>query len=333
MRTSTPVVTVVCLCFNTGRFVAEALACIRRQTYPAIEIIIVDDASTDGSVALIRRWLAQSATLATVIESPRNLGIPAALNRALAIAQGKYVTWLSDDLWEEDRVELVVAKFEALPGSVGVLFGDATIIDGAGTPTGELLSPYRTLHLLEHPQAHLLDVPEGESRTIDRRMIHDALFWRCFPPAPSVTVRRVIYDVIGPYDESLFVEDLDCWFRASEHFDFSYFRRSLVKYRVHSGNFSGGISDRFLSSLAETLRRRRVEPVPATTLAASRRHVREEAYRVINRLLTAGYSRKAIRVLVSYYLPNLQASSTATKETAKLIAAFLGIGSPANSRR
>jgi hypothetical protein len=158
---------------------------------------------------------------------------------------------------------------------------------------------------------------------LDRGLVHEALLWRCFLPAPSVTVRRRIYDVIGPYDASLFIEDLDCWFRASQHFDFAYLRWPLVKYRVHATNFSSGISGRYLESLAETLRRRRHEAVLPTTRRALRRHLREEAYRVITRLVPAGFRGKAARVFLRYYLPSLDASPSAAKETVKALGLLL----------
>lgn len=317
-----PLITVICLCYNTGRYVLEALECVRRQTYQNIQLIIVDDGSTDGSDALLEAWIRTTGYPSTLLKNPANSGIPAVFNRALPFATGDYVTWIADDLWDDDRLEKVATLFESLPDNVGVVFGDANIIDAEGNATGSL-SPCRTLEILGHPEARTLCGGQGEWTLLDRRLVHEALFWRCFLPAPAVTVRRHLYDVIGPYDPTLFIEDLDCWFRASQHFDFVYLRWPLVSYRIHATNFSSGISERYLDSLAGTLRRHRHAALLPSTRYAMRRHLREETYRVINRLARAGLHRKAARAFFRYYLPSLQLSSTALKETAKLLAVLL----------
>lgn len=316
-----PLVTVIGLCYNTGPYVVQALECVRRQTHQPLQLIIVDDASTDGSDLLVAEWILRSGYRCAFVRQPLNHGIPAALNAGLALAEGKYVTWIADDLWADDRVELVVSFFERQPPDVGVLFGDARVIDAQGRVTGAL-SPCRTLELVGHPLARHLCTGDDALVVVDRRLVHEALFWRCFLPAPSVTVRRSIYDVIGPYDSTLAIEDLDCWLRTSEHFDFAYLRRPLVDYRVHASNFTSGISSRYLDSLAATLRRRLAAVGPATGQAL-RRHIREEAYRVIGRLVEAGQLRRAAHTVVRHYLPNMQGSATAIKETVKLFGVLL----------
>jgi glycosyltransferase involved in cell wall biosynthesis len=319
------VVTVVCLCYNTGRYAVKALDCVRRQTYQAIQLLIVDDASTDGSSDMLAAWIERTGYPCTFVRNSTNAGIPGVLNRALALATGEYVTWISDDLWDDDRLETVVALFRTLPDEVGVLFGDAVVIDADDKPTGSL-SPCRTLQLLRHPEAPVF-CAGGEGHVIlDRGTVGEALFWRCFLPAPTVTVRRRVYDVIGPYDETLAIEDLDCWLRTARRFDFAYLRRPLVRYRVHPTNFSAGLNEAYLNSLAETLRRHRAEATLPATQYALRRHLREEAYRVIQRLTRTGFKRQAARAFGRYYLPNLQLTVNALKETVKVCAALLHPG-------
>jgi glycosyltransferase involved in cell wall biosynthesis len=319
--THRPRVTVVCLCYNTGAYAVKALDCVRGQTYPAVELVIVDDASSDGSAELLASWIERTGYPCRFIRHASNAGIPAVLNRALAVATGKYVTWISDDLWDEDRLETVTAAFEALPDDVGVLFGDAVVIDADDKPIGSL-SPCRTLQLLGHPRAEVF-CGSGPCVVIDRNAVREALFWRCFLPAPTVTVRRRVYDVIGPYDESLAVEDLDCWLRAARAFEFAYLRRPLVRYRVHPKNLSAGLSDAYLDSLAAILHRHRAEAAFPSTRHAVRRHLREEAYRVIHRLTGAGRRAQATRAFTRYYLPNLQLTMTALKETVRVCATLL----------
>ena len=317
-----PLVTVIGLCYNTGRYVRQSLECVPRQTLQDVQLVVVDDGSTDGSDRVVREWIQRTGYPCTFLRNERNQGIPAVFNQALPLARGEYVTWIADDLWDDDRLQKVTSLFRTLPESVGVVCGDAILIDSDGRVTGAV-SPRDTLRIVGHPEASALDIGDGEVTTLDRALVHEALFWRCFLPAPSVTVRRRIYDVIGPYDTSLAIEDLDCWFRASRHFDFGYLRRPLVYYRVHGTNFSSGISSLYLESLAETLGRRRHEAAHSRTRRAIRRHIREEAYRVITRLSAAGLRGKAVRVFFRYFLPNLDSSPPALKESAKALGFLL----------
>jgi len=318
-----PLVSVVSLCFNTGRFVIEALDSLRRQTYRALDVLVVDDGSTDGSDELVSSWITTKAVPYRFVRNATNRGIPGAFNRALPLLHGEYVTWIADDIWEEDRVAKVVDAFLRLPPWVAVLFGDAVLIDAENRETG-LLAPARTLAVLGHPGADDLNVPLGQVRILPATQVNEALFWRSFIPTPTVTVRRALYDAIGPYDESLAIEDLDCWFRAARAFDFAYLRSPLVRYRVHSSNFSSGLSDRYLRDLDKILRRWSHETPCATTASAVRRHVREEAFRVIGRLAAAGRRDLALHVLVRYYLPRLSPSWIVAKETYRAVVRILG---------
>ncbi len=322
-----PLVTVIGLCYNTGRYILQSLDCLPRQTLQDVQLLIVDDGSTDGSDRVVREWIQRTGYPCTFLRNEHNTGIPAVFNRALPLVRGEYVTWIADDLWDDDRLQRVTTLFRDLPDSVGVVFGDAVLIDAESRVTGAV-SPRETLRILGHPEASALDIGQGERTTLDRRLVHEALFWRCFLPAPSVTVRRRIYDVIGPYDTSLAIEDLDCWFRASRHFDFGYARYPLVRYRVHGTNFSSGISSLYLESLAETLRRHSHEATLPRTRRAIRRHVREEAYRVITRLSVAGLPAKAVRVFFRYFLPNVDSSSHALKDAAKALGFLLRLRAP-----
>ena len=320
-----PVVTVVCLCYNTGRYAVKALDCVRRQTYQAIQLVIVDDASTDGSAALLRAWMERTGYPCTLVQNGQNVGIPGVLNRALGLANGEYVTWISDDLWDDDRLATVTSVFQDLPAEVGVVFGDAIVIDADDQRTGAT-SPCRTLQLLGHPLAGTV-CGSGEGPVIlEGRAVWEALFWRCFLAAPSATVRRRVYEDVGGYDETLAIEDLDFWLRASRRYDFAYVRRPLVRYRVHATNFTAGIRDAYLDSLAETLRRHAKDLTLPATRSALRRHLREEAYRVIQRLTAAGLHRRAARVFRRHYLPNLQLTLNAVKETVRVCAALLHPG-------
>jgi glycosyltransferase involved in cell wall biosynthesis len=310
-----PTVSVIVLCFNTGDLVVEALACLERQTFQDFETILVDDGSTDDSVRMIEAWHRASGRELQLLLNERNKGIPASLNRGIRHARGTFVTWLSDDLWDDDRLATTVECFASMPDDVAVLFGDAIVIDERGREVRSL-SPATTIGVLDISELSDLLPRQGEVAIFPPDRVRSALIARCFVPAPSVMVRASLYREIGEYDESLAIEDLDYWFRTSVTHRFAYLRKPLVRYRQHPRGFSAGRSDRYLSSLVEVLERYQ----PQTRVAArrARRHVREEALRVASGLFQTGTFRQGVRTVRRYYLPNLDGSLACIKETVRL---------------
>jgi glycosyltransferase involved in cell wall biosynthesis len=308
---------VITLCYNTGSYVVETLESIQAQTYPNVQLVVVDDGSSDESVALIREWMSSSGYPVELVQHTSNRGIAAALNTALGLVKGDYVTIVCDDVWDKDRLDTVVKCFEGLPAEVGVLFGDATLIDADSRPIDGLLSPARTVELLDIPGWRGMVPPPGECVIIPGASMRAALYHRCFIPAPSTTVRRAVYDLVGPYDESYAIDDLDLYFRASHAVDFAYLRRPLVNYRRHASNFTTGRSDAYMRALAGVLSRHAASE-GSRPRAPVKRHVREEAFRVAKGLLEMGVWRPALRTVRQYYLPNLQPTATCLKETVRL---------------
>ncbi len=129
-----PLVTVIACCYNHSAFVVESLESIRRQTYPRVQLIITDDASTDDSDAVITDWIARHQMSCTYLRHHTNKGICKTLNEALSHATGKYIALLAtDDLWMHDKLANQIGIMETLPEKVGVLYSNAMQIDEAGT--------------------------------------------------------------------------------------------------------------------------------------------------------------------------------------------------------
>lgn len=320
MSESTPLVTVIALCYNTGRFLVEGLRSLRDQTYNSYEVVIVDDGSSDGSVELITDWMSTSSFAARLIVKDRNEGIPAALNTGVRASRGSIVTWLSDDLWDPERLELVVTCFAQLPADVGVVFGDAIVIDSDGRTIGDLRPP-ASLEVLGIPPGPMRHCAVGEHVVLENDFVRSALLTRCFIPAPAAAVRRSCFDKVGFYDENLAIEDLDFWLRASKAVRFAYLRAPLVRYRKHERNFTSGASLAYLEGLRKTL----IKHAPSFPDRGGRvisRHVREEAYRVIVGLLGTRRITLALRTFSRFYLPHLQPTVRCLKETGRLAIAL-----------
>jgi glycosyltransferase involved in cell wall biosynthesis len=210
---SFPRVTVICLCYNQARFVRDAIRSVLTQTYENIELIVVDDASTDNSVKEIREEL-RNHTEVKFIQLPTNKGNCRAFNHALSFATGEYLIDLAaDDILLQERIAKgVVALTEGLD-TFGVNFTDAEWIAEDGTHV------YRQSDRFPHQS-----IPTGD--------IYKPLIERFFICSPSMMFSRRVIDVLGGYDELLAYEDFDFWIRSSRLFKYCYTPEVLIKKRI-----------------------------------------------------------------------------------------------------
>lgn len=209
-----PLVTIIAVCYNHERFVAECLDHIRAQDYPHVQIVIVDDCSRDGSVRAIREWIAASGIDCQFIAHERNQGVCRTFNEAVRLARGKYISLIAtDDTWMPDKISRQVALMEALPDEVGVLYSDAYQIDEHGRRLPQTFI-----------EAHRRQPLEGD--------LFDTLAVANFIPAMTTLIRRSVFDRVGPYDERLVFEDFDFWMRAAEHYRFAFSDVPSACYRV-----------------------------------------------------------------------------------------------------
>ena len=105
---SKPLVSVIIPVYNREKYLAEAIESVLAQTYRPIEVIVVDDGSTDGSADIAKRF----GSPVRYYFQP-NSGAGAARNRGIAVARGSFLAFLdSDDLWVEDKLTHQMAAFE-----------------------------------------------------------------------------------------------------------------------------------------------------------------------------------------------------------------------------
>jgi glycosyltransferase involved in cell wall biosynthesis len=215
-----PLVTVIAVCYNHSRFALESLESIRHQTYQNIQLIIIDDCSTDDSVAVIQNWMAAHQVESTFIAHAENKGVCATLNECLAHARGKYVSLIAtDDVWVLDKIENQVRQMEELPEDVAVLYSDAWQMDESGALLPEMfIESHRSF----------TSAPEGH--------IFSVLLESNFIPAMTTLIRKSCLDKVGLYDESLCYEDWDMWLRLARHFNFSFSTSVAAKYRIVSSS-------------------------------------------------------------------------------------------------
>lgn len=208
-----PLVTVICLCYNQKRFLQEAIKSVINQSYSPIQLIVVDDASTDGSPETINQLKTQYPQL-EVLLLKENVGNCRAFNRGLAQAKGEYLIDLAaDDVLLSDRIRKGVEALKQAGGDYGVHFCDAELIDERGS--------FLNHHSDKYPHH---SIPQGD--------IYVQVIKRYFICPPTIMFRKSVMDALGGYDETLAYEDFDFWIRSSRQFKYMYSPEPLVKKRI-----------------------------------------------------------------------------------------------------
>jgi glycosyltransferase involved in cell wall biosynthesis len=218
-----PLVSVICLCHNHERFLPEAIESVRKQTYDNLEIIVVDDASTDGSKEQIRGILQQDPSI-SFLSLSENLGNCAAFNAGLALARGEFVVDFStDDVMMPDRITEQVRLFHSLDETYGVVFTDVEYINEAGEHLYYHYEYLRKKRLIN-------SIPQGD--------VYADILSTYFVSSPSMLVRRNVFDDLNGYDPNLAYEDFDFWVRSSRKYKYAYLNKVLTKVRKHEKSLS-----------------------------------------------------------------------------------------------
>ncbi len=218
-----PLVTIICLCYNHEKYVLDALDSVRLQTYPNIQVIVVDDASSDESPSLIRNFLKETPSW-EFIELAHNQGNCKAFNTALKRAQGNYIVdFATDDILHPQRILMMVEAFERQPEYVGLLHSNGLIIDSEG-------NYLRHYHPIEATGDTKKAIPQGD-------VFADVLQGHFICP-PSMLMRKKMLDELGGYDEELSFEDFDLWVRASRNWHFCYLNQALTSCRKSAKSLS-----------------------------------------------------------------------------------------------
>nr|MDQ2879344.1 glycosyltransferase family 2 protein [Pseudomonadota bacterium] len=142
---SAPTVSVIMAAYNGADLIGETLASLKAQTFGDFELMVVDDRSTDDTLAVLR---AETDPRIRVIAAEENQGVVRSRNRAVAAARGRYLAALDhDDLCHPDRFARQVAFLDAHPDTVLVGTGSDVIEDGVIHPSR--LAPLTTPALVE----------------------------------------------------------------------------------------------------------------------------------------------------------------------------------------
>jgi len=212
-----PLVSIICLCYNHERFLKEALDSVLAQTYPNLEVIIVDDSSTDDSAAIIQEYTRRNPQL-TYISTGQNVGNTKAFNIGWRASKGEFIVdFATDDVMLPDRVEKQVNQFLQLGQTYGIVYSDAAYINDQGK------------HLHNHSQKH-------EAATDGDVFLE--ILKRYFICPPTMMMRRLVLEELNGYDETLAYEDFDFLVRSARNWNYSYLPEITTKRRLHATSLS-----------------------------------------------------------------------------------------------
>jgi glycosyltransferase involved in cell wall biosynthesis len=207
-----PLVSVVVPCYNHEKYIEQCVMSIVNQTYPNIELIVIDDGSSDGSCRILEQL---AGRYGFTFISQQNIGLAATLNKGVKnYAKGKYIGCVaSDDYWKEDKIEKQVAFLKG-KDDFAFVFSRASIVDN----NGKILK----------------DIPENKPTICE----FYSLLRGNFIPALTVLIKRDAFLAAGGYDETLYIEDWDMWLRLADKHPFGFIDESLAFYRLHGSNMS-----------------------------------------------------------------------------------------------
>lgn len=260
-----PLVTVLVPVHNGAKYLRQSLDSIVDQTYPTIEVVVLDDASTDETPAIVASY----GDRVRAVRHPHNLGQFGNVNAGIALARGEFVAvFHADDVYEPHIVEREAAFLLTHPNA-GAVFCLDTFIDPAGNEYGRLTLPP------EVAEATLLDYSA---------LLEALLLWKNrVLRAPGAMVRRSVYAEVGGFDPSYEIgADLEMWLRIARRHPVGLLHEHLFRYRHFHGNLSHhyrhlrSTPDVFFRILDEHLDERGRPVLTERALAAFEGHRTEE---------------------------------------------------------
>ena len=225
-------ISVILPVYNRASSVARTIESVLAQTYRPLELLVIDDGSTDGT----REVLSRFASEITLLEQD-HAGAYAARNLALRHARGELVAFIdSDDAWLPDRLAKQVPLFER--EEVGLVFGDAVVVTPAGRTN-------RTMFGITAPR---------------RGRVAAHFAWGNFVPTVTVLARR---RCLGDFEREL-SSDYVAWFRVALRYELDYVDDVVAEYTIHADGMSYDLGRSLESRIALFTRELERTSDPAT---------------------------------------------------------------------
>ncbi|HWK66429.1 MAG TPA: glycosyltransferase [Rhizobiaceae bacterium] len=207
-----PTISIIIPVYNGANYLREAIDSALAQTYAKVEIIVVDDGSTDNGAT---RKIAESFGSKITYIRQENGGCGAALNTGISAMTGQYFSWLShDDLYTPEKLSRQVEILRGLPDKNTIIYGNYDLIDSGSKRFFSM-----RLEALGTPEQ--LDIP---LYPLTRGIIHGCV----------LLIPRVLFERYGTFNPALkTTQDYDLWFRLFRHAPIKFDPHTFVLSRVH----------------------------------------------------------------------------------------------------
>lgn len=218
--TTQPLVSVVIPAYKAQRYIAETLQGVLAQTYPHLEVIVVDDGSPDQLGEVVQQMALQDGRIRYVRQ--QNAGVSAARNCGFSLSRGEYVAFLdADDVWWPENLALKVGRLQVEDEGLGMVHSDWEMIDAKGVPQGVY------------------------SAGKEGYLLRDLLAWNgtCVPAPSSVLLRREVLEEVGGFDTELSTAaDQEFFMRVATRYRIGRVPQVSWYYRVHGDNMHSNIA-------------------------------------------------------------------------------------------
>ena len=207
-------VSVVIPTYNCAPRLLRALTSVAAQTYRDVEIVVIDDGSTDDTSDRVAQWMAQSGANVRYVRQT-NAGPAAARNHGMRLASGEAIAFLdADDEWRADKLE---KQMPLLKGDVGLVYCSNSFVDSNGAPMKNYV--------------RRIGLHRGD--------IVLPLFCEFFLLTSAVVISKTAYDAVGEFDEQLAVgEDYEFFLRLARKFHADYSPEELLVRCVRPDSLS-----------------------------------------------------------------------------------------------
>jgi glycosyltransferase involved in cell wall biosynthesis len=228
-------VSVIIPAFNAAENIRQTLDSVLAQTYPKIEVIVVDDGSSDATSAIVKEFAARDARIRLVQQS--NAGVGAARNTGIRKARGEYIAPLdADDFWFPQKLEKQVARLEQCGHETGLVYCWSTLID----QDGEMFSDCSQT---------------AEGRLRQALILRNIVGNGSVPLFRATTLEKVgLYLTRAEQGGAQGCEDWDLYLRISERFDVRVVPEYLLAYR-QAGSSMSADAETMATSFAVVMRR------------------------------------------------------------------------------
>lgn len=219
-----PLVSVIVPAYNHECFVEKCLNSIIAQTYKNMQIIIINDGSTDNTEKCIQDFM-KKINFPIEFVSKDNEGICKTLNLGIQLSKGEYIaTIASDDIWLPEKLAKQIDFLENNQ-NIGLVYSDIFFLKKDGN-TELKFTDYKS------------EIRKCFLNGIQNAQMYYTLLTENIIIANTVMIRKKCLDTVGYYDENIKFEDYDMWLRFAQKYPIGFIDEPLAYYRIHDDNIS-----------------------------------------------------------------------------------------------